>query len=80
MRTLIGRKFHLSYSVSGVTRLLHRMGYSVQMPARPAAEDYDWSHGWAGPITGGEDTLFRRCMCTWSSGRSTGPGCSTTRC
>ncbi|KPI12746.1 Winged helix-turn helix domain containing protein, partial [Actinobacteria bacterium OK006] len=25
VRTLIGRKFHLSYSVSGVTRLLHRM-------------------------------------------------------
>jgi transposase len=38
VRTLIGRKFHISYSVSGVTRLLHRMGYSVQMPARPAAE------------------------------------------
>ncbi|RLV76153.1 transposase IS630 [Streptomyces rapamycinicus NRRL 5491] len=38
VRTLIGRKLHLSYSVSGVTRLLHRMGYSVQMPARPAAE------------------------------------------
>ncbi|MFD7998658.1 winged helix-turn-helix domain-containing protein [Streptomyces mirabilis] len=29
----IGRKFRLSYSVSGVTRLLHRMGFSVQMPA-----------------------------------------------
>ncbi|MER5846125.1 winged helix-turn-helix domain-containing protein [Streptomyces sp. NPDC002012] len=27
VRMLIGRKFHLSYSVSGVTRLLHRMGY-----------------------------------------------------
>jgi transposase len=38
VRTLIGRKFHISYSVSGVTRRLHRMGYSVQMPARPAAE------------------------------------------
>ncbi|MEE1806909.1 winged helix-turn-helix domain-containing protein [Streptomyces sp. BE133] len=38
VRTLIGRKFHISYSFSGVTRLLHRMGYSVQMPARPAAE------------------------------------------
>ncbi|MFH9575612.1 winged helix-turn-helix domain-containing protein [Streptomyces sp. NPDC017454] len=38
VRTLIRRKFHLSYSVSGVTRLLHRMGYSVQMPVRPAAE------------------------------------------
>jgi transposase len=38
VRTLIGRKFHLSYSVSGVTRLLHRMGFSVQMPARPEDE------------------------------------------
>jgi transposase len=45
--TLIGRKFHLSYSVSGVTRLLHRMGYSVQMPARPAAErDEDAITAW----------------------------------
>ena len=33
VRTLIGRKFRLSYSVSRVTRLLHRMGFSVQMPA-----------------------------------------------
>ncbi|WP_405561288.1 winged helix-turn-helix domain-containing protein [Streptomyces canus] len=35
---MIGWKFHISYSVSGVTRLLHRMGYSVQIPARPATE------------------------------------------
>ncbi|MFF2199665.1 transposase [Streptomyces sp. NPDC058145] len=42
--TLIGRKFH---SVSGVTRLLHRMGYSVQMPARPATErDEDAITAW----------------------------------
>ncbi|MFE2218219.1 winged helix-turn-helix domain-containing protein [Streptomyces canus] len=38
VRTLIGRNFHLSYSISGVTRLLHRMGFSDQMSARPAAE------------------------------------------
>ncbi|MFF9222033.1 winged helix-turn-helix domain-containing protein [Streptomyces viridosporus] len=38
VRALIGRKFHLSCSVSGVTRLLHRMGYSVQVPDGPAAE------------------------------------------
>ncbi|WP_331747798.1 winged helix-turn-helix domain-containing protein (plasmid) [Streptomyces sp. NBC_00984] len=37
-RTLIGRKFHFSCSVLGVTRLVHRMCCSVQMPARPAAE------------------------------------------
>lgn len=47
VRTLIRRKFHLSYSVSGVTRLLHRMGYSVQMPARPAVErDEDAITAW----------------------------------
>ncbi|MFI5817016.1 winged helix-turn-helix domain-containing protein [Streptomyces sp. NBC_01455] len=26
MATLIGRKFHVSYSVSGATRLMHRLG------------------------------------------------------
>src|SRR5262249_46626218 len=47
VRTLIGRRFHISYSVSEVTRLLHRMGYSVQMPARPAAEcDEDAITAW----------------------------------
>ncbi|WRZ96307.1 winged helix-turn-helix domain-containing protein [Streptomyces sp. NBC_01007] len=36
--TLIGRKFHLSYSVSGATRLMHRIGFSPQVPARRVAE------------------------------------------
>lgn len=36
--TLIGRKFHVSYSVSGATRLIHRLGFSPQMPARRVAE------------------------------------------
>ncbi|MGW4896001.1 IS630 family transposase [Kitasatospora sp. NPDC004240] len=36
--TLIGRKFHVSYSVSGATRLMHRLGFTPQMPARRAAE------------------------------------------
>lgn len=31
--TLIGRKFHVSYSVSGATRLIHRLGFSPQVPA-----------------------------------------------
>ncbi|MFD9053316.1 transposase [Streptomyces zaomyceticus] len=35
---LIGRKFHVSYSVSGATRLMHRLGFSPQVPARRAAE------------------------------------------
>ncbi|GAP50813.1 IS630 family ISBs2-like transposase [Streptomyces azureus] len=36
--TLIGRKFHISYSVSGATRLMHRLGFSPQFPARRVAE------------------------------------------
>jgi transposase len=35
---LIGREFHLSYSVSGATRLMHRLGFTPQMPRRRAAE------------------------------------------
>lgn len=36
--TLIGRKFHVSSSVSGATRLVHRLGFSPQVPARRVAE------------------------------------------
>ncbi|MEV6994401.1 winged helix-turn-helix domain-containing protein [Streptomyces sp. NPDC093228] len=36
--TLIGRKFHVSYSVSGATRLMHRLGFSAQGPTRRVAE------------------------------------------
>jgi hypothetical protein len=36
--TLIGRKFHVAYSVSGATRLMHRLGFSPQIPARRVAE------------------------------------------
>jgi len=36
--TLIGRKFHVSYSVSGATRLMRRLGFTPQMPARRVAE------------------------------------------
>ncbi|MET8630184.1 winged helix-turn-helix domain-containing protein, partial [Kitasatospora sp. NPDC004669] len=36
--TLIGRTFHVSYSVSGATRLMRRLGFTPQIPARRAAE------------------------------------------
>ncbi|MFJ1709962.1 winged helix-turn-helix domain-containing protein [Kitasatospora sp. NPDC088346] len=36
--TLIGRKFHVTYSVSGATRLMRRLGFTPQVPARRAAE------------------------------------------
>ncbi|WSG28957.1 winged helix-turn-helix domain-containing protein [Streptomyces europaeiscabiei] len=45
--TLIGRKFHVSYSVSGATRLMHRLGFSPQVPARRVAErDEQAVTGW----------------------------------
>ncbi|MFE9429321.1 winged helix-turn-helix domain-containing protein [Kitasatospora sp. NPDC006697] len=36
--TLIGRKFHVSYSVSGATRLMRRLGFTPQTPVRRSAE------------------------------------------
>ena len=35
---LIGRKFHISYSVSAATRLMRRLGFTPQMPGRRAAQ------------------------------------------
>jgi transposase len=35
---LIGRLFHIRYTLGGTSYLLHRMGFSVQVPARRAAE------------------------------------------
>ncbi|MEU1276598.1 winged helix-turn-helix domain-containing protein [Streptomyces sp. NPDC005799] len=36
--TLMGRRFHVSCSVPGATRLMHRLGFSPQVPARRVAE------------------------------------------
>ncbi|MER7690303.1 winged helix-turn-helix domain-containing protein [Streptomyces sp. NPDC097610] len=48
--TLIGRKTRLSYSVSGVTRLLRRMGCSAQLPDGRAVErDEDAITAWWEP-------------------------------
>ncbi|WP_131770587.1 winged helix-turn-helix domain-containing protein [Candidatus Protofrankia californiensis] len=38
VKTLIGRLFHLGYTVPGVGELLHRHGWSVQQPVRRALE------------------------------------------
>ncbi|MER7004548.1 winged helix-turn-helix domain-containing protein [Dactylosporangium sp. NPDC000555] len=35
---LIEREFHVSYTLRGTSYLLHRMGFTPQMPARRAAE------------------------------------------
>lgn len=36
--TLIGRMFHLGYTVQGVSKLLRRQGWSAQVPAHRASE------------------------------------------
>lgn len=36
--TLIGRLFHVRYTVRGATYLLHRLGFSAQVPVHRAAE------------------------------------------
>lgn len=36
--TLISRKVHVSYSVSGATRLMHRLGFGSQITERRVAE------------------------------------------
>ncbi|HEU5353766.1 MAG TPA: winged helix-turn-helix domain-containing protein [Actinocrinis sp.] len=36
--TLIGRLFHVRYTVRGATYLLHRLGFSAQVPLHRAAE------------------------------------------
>jgi transposase len=41
IKTLIGRRFHIGYTVQGVWRLLRRNGWSCQRPARRAIERDD---------------------------------------
>jgi transposase len=44
---LIERLFGVTYTLRGVSYLLHRMGYSLQVPARRAAErDPEAITGW----------------------------------
>ncbi|MFG2358647.1 winged helix-turn-helix domain-containing protein [Streptomyces sp. NPDC048521] len=38
IKTVIGRRFHLTYTIQGVRKLLVRKGWSCQVPARRAIE------------------------------------------
>ena len=38
MTTLIGRPFHVRYTRRGTSYLLHRIGYTPQVPVHRAAE------------------------------------------
>ncbi|MFB7323425.1 winged helix-turn-helix domain-containing protein [Streptomyces sp. NPDC056190] len=41
IRTLIGRRFHKSFTLSGISQMLRRRGWSHQVPARRAVERDD---------------------------------------
>jgi putative transposase len=38
VRTVIARRFHVKFSIKQVSRILHEMGWSVQVPVHRAAE------------------------------------------
>lgn len=45
--TVIARRFHVRFSPAQTWRILHQMGWTVQVPARRAAErDEDTVTGW----------------------------------
>ncbi|MFI8944310.1 winged helix-turn-helix domain-containing protein [Streptomyces syringium] len=47
IKTLIGRRFHKSFTLSGIAQMLRRHGWSHQVPARRALErDEDAVSGW----------------------------------
>ncbi|MCA1224361.1 winged helix-turn-helix domain-containing protein [Streptomyces sp. 8L] len=47
VKTVIGRRFHLTYTIQGARKLLVRNGWSCQVPARCAVErDDDAVTGW----------------------------------
>lgn len=61
IKTLIGRRFHKSYTVQGVAVLLKRHGWSCQVPARRAVERDDGAvAGWVKETWPGVEGPWRR--------------------
>ncbi|MFD8230095.1 winged helix-turn-helix domain-containing protein [Streptomyces massasporeus] len=47
IKTVIGRRSHKSMTLSAIARMLHRHGFSHQVPARPATERNEEAvNGW----------------------------------
>ena len=68
IRTLIGRRFHKSYTVQGVAALLKRHGWSCQVPARRALErDEAAVAGWVKETWPDVEGLWRRSTAGSSS-------------
>ena len=73
IKTVIGRRFHKSYTVQGVHYLLRRHGWSHQVPARRAVErDEAAITGWIKETWPNVEPLGRRSGPGWSS--KTKPG------
>ncbi|GAA1964834.1 hypothetical protein GCM10009838_22750 [Catenulispora subtropica] len=73
IKTVIGRRFHKSYTVQGVHYLLRRHGWSHQVPARRAIErDEVAITGWIRETWPSVETPGRRSGPGWSS--KTRPG------
>jgi transposase len=73
IKTLIGRRFHKSYTIQGVAALLRRRGWTCQVPARRAIErDQAAVAGWVKETWPSVEALGRRSGPGWSS--KTRPG------
>ena len=71
--TLIGRRFHKSYTPQGVAALLHRHGWSHQVPARRAIEcAEDAATAWAREVWPSAEEHGRRSV--HGSSSKTKPG------
>ncbi|MEW2075345.1 winged helix-turn-helix domain-containing protein [Streptomyces sp. NPDC013433] len=63
IKTLIGRRFHKSYTVQGAAALLKRHGWSCQVPARRAIErDENVVAGWVKETWPQVEGPWRRSM------------------
>jgi len=61
IKTLIGRRFHKSMTLSAIAQMLHRHGFSHQVPARRAVErNEDAVTGWGKETWPQVETPWRR--------------------
>ncbi|MFR9757592.1 winged helix-turn-helix domain-containing protein [Streptomyces sp. TR06-5] len=68
VKAVIGRRFHLTYTIQGVRKLLVRNGWSCQVPARRAVErDDDAVAGWAREVWPCAEDWRRLVERGWSS-------------
>ncbi|WP_406730234.1 winged helix-turn-helix domain-containing protein [Streptomyces sp. NBC_01794] len=68
IKTLIGRRFHKSMTLSAIAQLLHRHGFRHQVPARRAVErNEEVVTGWVKETWPQVETPWRR----------SGPGCAS---